>query len=435
MSDRPLPPFLPEDGGAFASHILGNTDQWYEYFCQAYDYVSQKVSEDAEVYARIDQQNTEILRLQEESTKLRESLAAAQAIQGYQKKELDEARDQLVSMKAETQLRERIPDTKTTAYRPDTTAPETSTPPDSRSTTSNQLSERLPDPDKFNGDRKDLRRFISQIHGKLKTNRDRFPTAQSRTTYVTNRLSGPAYAQILPHVKEGVCQLKDYEQILEALNRAFGDPNLVNNARNDLFRLRQANKDFSTFFAEFQRLALEGEMSEDSLPTLLEQAISRELRAMLLHHDPPSREYHQYAAFLQDLENRRLRFHQTPALAPKQPFSYAAAATPRQSVTASPDQSKRDWRAPRPASPVITGGDPMDLSSQRRFAPGGRKERGECFRCGSKDHRVAACPEPDTRPSSQLRQFRASYIHSPDSARSVSPPLSPPGSTNGMSLG
>jgi hypothetical protein len=49
------------------------------------------------------------------------------------------------------------------------------------------------------------------------------------------------------------------------IDRTFGYPNRVNNARNELFRLRQANKDFGTFFAEFQRLALEGEMPEETL--------------------------------------------------------------------------------------------------------------------------------------------------------------------------
>ena len=39
-----------------------------------------------------------------------------------------------------------------------------------------RLSERLPDPDKFKGDRKDLRRFVSQIHKKMNINHDRFLT-------------------------------------------------------------------------------------------------------------------------------------------------------------------------------------------------------------------------------------------------------------------
>lgn len=126
----------------------------------------------------------------------------------------------------------------------------------------------------------------------MNVNLDRFPTPQSRMAYVNNRLKGAPYAQILPYIKKGIYTLNDYQDILDILERAFGDPNRVNNARNELFSLRQTNKEFGTFFAEFQRLALEGKMPEETLPTLLEQAISRELRSMLMHNQPPSREYH-----------------------------------------------------------------------------------------------------------------------------------------------
>jgi hypothetical protein len=167
----------------------------------------------------------------------------------------------------------------------------------------------------------------------MKANADRFPTVTSRLTYVAGRLTGRAYELILPKITDGLPQFPDYPDILAYLEKAFGDPNRVTNARNDLFRLRQSNKDFSTFFSEFQRLALEGQMAEDSLPTLLEQAISRELRGMLLHHDPPSREFHQYAAFLQELENRRNRFYQAaPALTSRipAPASHTQATPPGQ---------------------------------------------------------------------------------------------------------
>jgi hypothetical protein len=91
----------------------------------------------------------------------------------------------------------------------------------------------------------------------------------------------------------------------------------------------------------------------------------------------------------------------------------------------------------KPVSPVAAGEDPMDLSSQRRFASGGKKKREKRFRCGSKNHRVAACPKSDNCFLFQLRQFRASYIHrsdSPDSAKFVSPFSNPPNPINGVNL-
>ena len=64
-------------------------------------------------------------------------------------------------------------------------APLTTTPSEST-----RQSAKLPDPEKFHGERKDLRRFVSRIHEKLIVNLDRFPTPQTRTAYVTNRLAG-----------------------------------------------------------------------------------------------------------------------------------------------------------------------------------------------------------------------------------------------------
>ena len=68
--------------------------------------------------------------------------------------------------------------------------------------------------------------------------------------------------------------------------------------------LCQKGQEFGAFFAEFQRLALESKLPEESLPTLLENAVSQELQEMLLHNPPLSHNYHPLARHLQDLENR-----------------------------------------------------------------------------------------------------------------------------------
>ena len=92
---------------------------------------------------------------------------------------------------------------------------------------STRQSEKVPDPEKFNGQRSDLRRFVSQIHEKIIVNQDRFPTPLSRMSYVNSRLSGTPYSQILPYIRDGVCQLDDYTEILKILKRAYGDPNRI----------------------------------------------------------------------------------------------------------------------------------------------------------------------------------------------------------------
>jgi hypothetical protein len=126
-------------------------------------------------------------------------------------------------------------------------------------------------------------------------------------------------------------------------------------------------------------------MSEDALPTLLEQAINRELRGMLMHNEPPSREYHQFANFLQDLENRRRHYETVsantrPTTNRPTPVNRLAAPIPDPRVQHARNTAPGPERAQPSPNPDI-----MDLSTTRRFSST-RKERGECFRCGSKEH-------------------------------------------------
>jgi hypothetical protein len=134
---------------------------------------------------------------------------------------------------------------------------------------SGHLSEKIPDPREFDGSRNDLRRFTQQIYGKLTANADRFPSATARMTYVAGRLTGRAYDLMLPKTAYGIPQFVDYPDMLSYLEKAFGDPDRVQNAQNKLFALRQKNQDFSVYFSEFQRLALEGEITKSALTPLL----------------------------------------------------------------------------------------------------------------------------------------------------------------------
>lgn len=427
MSMRPVPPLIAEELNDFASSIQESCPEWFTYFSALLAYVSNVEGE--------------CLSLRSTVSSLQEQVQQHAGVIAYQEKKLQEGKDEIQRILLTYPSPVTTPASDNTSVRVVPTAITRTL--SSTVSESSRLSEKLPDPDKFEGDRSDLRRFISQIHEKLITNFDRFPTPQSRMSYVTNRLKGKPYSQVLPYIKKGVCDLPDYTDILDLLERAFGDPNRIQNARRDLFSLRQRNSDFGTFFAEFQRLALEGNVSEETLPTLLEQAISRELQGMLLHSQPPSREYHTFARFLQELENRRRQYESIPTQSSR---SYAAATssarapertTTRIAVTTPITSS-------RPAPVTISTTEPMDLSRQRPIPPlsQSRKETGACFRCGSMDHRIRDCPLPDNRPKnfrSATRSPTTSPLSSPSRGRSLlsSRSPSPPSgvSVKGMSLG
>ncbi|PHH49893.1 Retrotransposon-derived protein PEG10 [Ceratocystis fimbriata CBS 114723] len=409
MSDRLLPPFMPDDFKSFHAHISSEPEEWLKYFQAIYNYAEKADAQIAELRSAL---TTESAKLQDQTTAHeadQKALLTTQARLGVLKEQLKEQRQEAQDQISKARQNERraldMVQARTpraaSAPEPPVRDPALGTGEDplfTETTSSSHRSERLPDPDKFDGNRQDLRRFVSQIHQKMTTNHDRFPTAQARMAYVNNH----------------------YQEVLKVLDRAYGEPDQMNRACTKLFRLRQGNKDFATFFSEFQRLALVGKVSEATLPTLLEQNISKELRAMLLHHDPPSYEYHQFANFLQTLESRMNRFGFI------NPFNTAARPPANQNrtsathnSTSAPETRTPAPQAPAPGNTVPRGMTPtpdpdaMDLSHQRRTD---RREKGECYRCGSKNHLVAQCPRPDTR------QLRSAAL---PSSRPTPPPPTP----------
>jgi hypothetical protein len=148
----------------------------------------------------------------------------------------------------------------------------------------------------------------------------------------------------------------------------------------------------------------------------LEQAVSRELRGMLVHNPPPSYEYHALAAFLQDLENRRRRFATDLYVAPRRNNTSSRESPPRpKRKSPSPRRGRSPPENRQPA------GEPMDLSNQRRHnRPNARRENNQCFRCGSDNHYLRDCPEPDNRPT-KFRQTALTYSPPRSSQRRSSP--------------
>ena len=405
---RPPPPITPDSYEAFVQHASLNPQAWFEYIQQFIAY-------------------TETIELQNTYTQgqLDKEKEGYQMVKDYQSQMISDLQDKLARAVASerqaltlaiptvtTAATSEIPHIQIAEPAPvplDSSSPPTSTPP---SHAYAQLSERIPDPPEFKGDRKDCSRFASQIHAKMITNADRFPTPQSRLTYLTSRLQGIAYAQLQPYSRNGVFHLQDYQEGLDVLERAFGDPNKVGTARRELLLWKQTNKEFGTFFAEFHRLALESEMHEDALPTLLENALSKELREQLIAAvNVPNTDYHAFAKFLQDLENRRRYYtaSQVTVPPPRRPFPNPATQHTPSILTRQVDRSQ------------LTPGDPMDLSQRRALPPLTETERqrlrevGGCFRCRKVGHMAPQCPDfpsiPRT-PREPLRPRAAIDLHS-----------------------
>lgn len=417
--NRPEPPEVPETPEALARSVSSSAEQWLLYLRNTAQYI-QELEEG-------------LTTAQEERVALRSQVTECRAVITYQKEQL--ATDQRTITNLEIKMDRLATASSPAVLTPPTAASPTPAPvpatvaevradnatrPTAPATPSHtgsaSLSERIPDPKEFDGSREDLHRFIQQIYGKMNANADRFPLAVNRMLYVAGRLTGKAYALMLPKIQYGIPQFVDFAQMLEYLEKAFGDPDRIQNAQNRLFTWKQRNLDFTAYLSEFQRLALEAEMPENALVPLLFQGISRELQDMLLHSPAPSTDYTAYVNHLQNLDNR-YRQHQQQV--------NRVRATPA---------AKQPGAPPRPQASRLTAAhaapqtEPMDLSAQRTTPVNGRKERRECFRCGSPNHRVRDCPHPDYRQTVQARSSTLTRLRTPTPPRGrrTTPPHSPP---------
>ncbi|RKK06311.1 hypothetical protein BFJ65_g18835, partial [Fusarium oxysporum f. sp. cepae] len=439
----PDPPTLPRDRAEFEAHYAKDPDQWFQYLSDAYTWMEEQEANQTTVDRKLVELQVQVEALQGELqlSQARGAEATSQKnwiVERLDAKEKELAVVRLELYKAQTAAFPTVASL-TPTINPDPVAKDrvaetvgAPLSPVTRSTASAQLSERIPDPDKFKATRADLRRFHNAITEKLTVNRDRYPTAVSRMAYVNSRLNDESYKLIQPYIRHGTCRLPDYYDILDILHKAYGDPNEARTARRKLDTIRQRDRDFATFYAEFQCLSLDSGLDDNALAPFLEKAISGELYDMLLTNPPTDYNYHTLVTHFQNLdirlqehrEGNRLRFpFKKPAQGP------GKVVTPlRQEARKIKSSSPRRGRSPpenrQPA------GDPMDLSQQRRYnRPNYRRENNQCFRCGSSNHYLRDCPEPDTRPAkfrnaaipqSPYRYSRHSSPKSPTSNRSDS---------------
>jgi Retrotransposon gag protein len=260
--------------------------------------------------------------------------------------------------------------------------------------------EKIPDPPKYSGDRAGLRPFLTHLLLKLSSDHDLFPDEQNKMAYAIGRLEGSAFNHLLPYVQPTRVSLESVESFFEVLETAFGDPDRVGSAERALENLRQNNRDFATYYAEFSRLIEDVDWKSDpAIIHALKRGLSLELRQELVHHDIPE-SLTGFVRLRQKLDNRLRAFEAEQR--PRHSSRPTPRHTPVLARTQAPFPVSIPSHAPQSAtSSIYRGPAPMDLSSNRRkLSPEERARRiaeGLCLYCGGAGHIASVCP--NSRPA------------------------------------
>lgn len=278
-------------------------------------------------------------------------------------------------------------------------------------------SEKLPDPEKYRGDRKTLRTFQRQLQIKLTANLDRFPTAAQQLAYSISRLEGPAADQFLVYITDEGIALDSMAEFFEILDNAFGDPDRAATSARNLREIRQRQRTFSDYFAEFQRYAADSEFNKAAKIECLLEGLNQDLMALMIQNETPTT-IKDCGLLLQRLDNKqralqarmgRFRFQIPSAPAPR-PFAPRVPVAPATSPVVRGTPQPLPKSAAPAAHPSYTPGGavPMDLSnSYRRPDPREREARrveNRCYYCGGVGHLVRDCKlSPSGRTAPRMR--------------------------------
>jgi hypothetical protein len=149
--------------------------------------------------------------------------------------------------------------------------------------------QKFPDSPDFSGsDRTQLRGWIAQLRMVIRHKPASFPDEQSKMRYAFNRLRGIALGQILPHVQEdGTIGLGDLPAFIQLLEAAFGDPDRVATAERKMREIKQKNREFSQYYAEFQVIAADLDWNPSALRNALRMGLSEEMKDSFTYSDMP----------------------------------------------------------------------------------------------------------------------------------------------------
>ena len=249
--------------------------------------------------------------------------------------------------------------------------------------------QKFPDsPDLSRSDRTQLRGWIPQLRMVIRHKPASFPDEQSKMWYAFNRLRGIALGQILPHVREdGTIGLEDLPAFIQLLEAAFGDPDRVATAERKMGEIKQKNREFSQYYAEFQVIAADLDWNPSALQNALRMGLSEEMKDSFTYSDMPE-ELPAFVTVCQKRDNQiRQRRAEKAAQNKGRGIGFASSRPPP--APKAPETA--------PAGTVVGYSGPalMDLSAgKRRISTEERAKRfadGRCLYCGGFNHRAAEC--------------------------------------------
>ena len=289
--------------------------------------------------------------------------------------------------------------------------------------------EKLPDPEPFDGARDKLENFVFGLRVKYQVNADRYDTEGAKLAHAYSLLRGNAQAQVLPRLQSDFDKIVTVDQLFAHLERSFGDSDKKGTAQRIIGGLRMKNRPFAEYLADFQRYIEDTGYNTDARKSLLEAGLFNELKDYLINTDVRELSYEDLISKCHMIDGR----HRVKQAATKaRNFSPAVFGTP------SPKPSYGNTVSSAPRAPVShtssPGGEPMDISITNAKKRGSltaeekqhRLTNNLCLYCGGPGHQASGCPNKPKQTFVRAATFGSASNFSTDFATPArAAPVSP----------
>jgi hypothetical protein len=278
----------------------------------------------------------------------------------------------------------------------------------------------MPDPDKFNGDSKDLNRWLSEMSDKLTVDAPCFGCDdQIMVIYTKNRLTGTAFDTITLLFHNGKTPFGIPEELLDYVKKLFGDPDREANAWDELESLQMRNRSFQEYYTDFRRIVADiPELSNKEQIRRLEKGLSKEMKIAMVHGDEEDTKIDRFAKRCRRVYRRMTKARpsgpsynnastnqdrtsaRSTSLSTSTTTSTArsVSAVPRQQQSSSPTILNRAFDDPR---------FPRQVPAAKRFE---RQQAGHCLRCDKPGHGWRDCPHLLSESKAPVRANEASIM-------------------------
>jgi hypothetical protein len=249
---------------------------------------------------------------------------------------------------------------------------------------------RQPDPDMFDGTRKQYQVFYQQLTAKVENDKEDFGSHKTACDYAFARLKGTAATLTLPYMsKMRASSSWDFNQLLGFFDQMFGDPHKAERARDKLWSMSQGKKNIRNYVMDFQEqlLSSNSNLDEDTKMMIFRKGLSYKLQDKLVGLKSKDLDGLQNKAIEIADQLYRMDFHTKGSSHSKQSNERQREGKP----------SKR--RFPSPVADAMEGVEYTGRSGKPRRLGSSEYDRlrreGRCFNCKRRGHVSTACLEDE----------------------------------------